>query len=58
LATEIGRFRIRPESADGLREPSKEEVACFLALAHGPCILVSFHIDREKPHQGLDLEIN
>ena len=44
LATEIGRFRIRPESAEGLREPSKEEVACFLALAHGPCILVSFSL--------------
>ena len=38
LATEIGRFCIRLESADGLREPSKEEVACFPALAHGPCI--------------------
>ena len=58
LATEISRSRVGPESADGLRELPKEEVACLPALAYGPCILVSFHIDREKPHQGLHLEIN
>ena len=51
LATEISRSRVGPESADGLRELPKEEVACLPALAYGPCILVSFRIDREKPHQ-------